>query len=106
MVLKNLCTAIVLTAGPASADQTVFNEMLCLPTVQALNDLAAEYGEIPLFTGTVYLFATGNPNQPAQPTAGPVLFTVNQTTGSWSLFYAVSANTSCLLASGRDFIPE
>ena len=105
MVLRTAAVAI-LTAGPALADQTVFSEMLCMQTVQALNDLAVKYGETPLFTGTVFLFASGTQSQPTEPTAGPVLFTVNQTTGSWSLFYAIGPETTCLLASGRDFIPE
>ena len=106
MVLKTAAVLVIATAGPAHSKQTVFTEIICLPIEQAMIQLAGQYGEQPLFSAEVHLFASPTQTRPTVPTSGPVLFTVNQTTGSWSLFYAVSQDTACLLASGRGFVPE
>lgn len=105
MVLK----AIVicgLTAGPTLAQTSLFTESPCLPVDSAFNQFAIPYEEKPLFAGTGFTMVLTPYAKEGIPAAGPVFFTVNQTTGTWSMFWSPDPETLCLISSGNGFEPE
>lgn len=104
-----LCVAlglVALTAGPLLAEQIMLTEIPCLPGTVAMREFAIRYNETPLWSGGAYIMALSPSAGTMQPMDGPVFFTVNQTTGTWSLFFGLDQNTICLLASGTAFLPE
>lgn len=59
-----------------------------------------DYGEKPLFVGTsVILGVDGTPYQ------GGMMFTVNQDSGTWTLFTMYNDGTVCVVAFGENFEP-
>lgn len=95
-----------LTAGPALAETYMFTENLCLPGSEALTQFSATYQEEPLFSGIGFTMVLTPYSKDSIPITGPVFFTVNQETSTWSLFFAPDSETLCLLVSGTGFQPE
>ena len=106
MIARSITAVFCLTAGPVVAEQIMLTEMPCLPGTVAMREFAIRYREEPLWGGGAYIMALSPSAGTMQPMDGPVFFTVNQTTGTWSLFFGLDADTVCLLASGTGFAPE
>ena len=106
MDIKTVVVLAMLTAGPVSSEQIMLTEMPCLPGTVAMREFAIRYEETPLWSGGAHIMALSPSAGTMQPTSGPVFFTVNQNTGTWSLFFGLDQNTACLLASGTAFLPE
>jgi len=105
MVLKTI--AIVgITAGPTLAQTSLFTESPCLPIAGAFNEFAIPYQEEPLFSGNGFKMVLTPYADEGIPAAGPVFFTVNQTTGTWSMFWSPDPETLCLISNGNGFEPE
>lgn len=105
-LFKTLTLAVALTAGPALAETYMFTESICLPGAEALKQFAAGYQEEPLFSGMGFTMALTPYSKDSIPIPGPVFFTVNQNTNTWSLFFAPDPDTLCLLIAGSGFQPE
>jgi hypothetical protein len=95
-----------LTAGPAYSQVLLTTESLCLDSPAALLEFAIQYDEEPLFSGLGSVQLVTDLDKPSQQILGGVFFTVNQDTGSWSLFFTPEPGITCLLGNGRDFTPE
>lgn len=106
MDIKTVFVLALLTAGPIHAEQVMRTEMPCLPGTVAIREFAIRYEETPLWSGGAYIMALSPQSGAVQPINGSVFFTVNQNTGTWSLFFSLDQNTACLLASGTAFLPE
>jgi hypothetical protein len=106
LIARSITAVFCLTAGPVLAEQILLTEMPCLPGAMAVGEFAIRYREEPLWGGGAYVMALDPSKESMQPTGGPVFFTVNQNTGTWSLFFGLDADTVCLLASGTGFTPE
>ena len=101
-----LTAILALTAGPIPAETFLYTESPCLPSTDALKKFAVTYEEEPLFSGTGFAMVLTPYSEESIPVTGPVFFTVNQTTGTWTLFFAPDPETLCLLSSGTAFEPE
>lgn len=106
MDLKFLYSVLLLTAGPIHAQTSLFTESPCLPISVAFGEFAIPYGEEPLFSGNGFTMVLTPYSEESIPAVGPVFFTVNQTTGTWSMFWSPDPETLCLLSSGNSFEPE
>lgn len=105
LFVKSLLLALaLLTAGPSHSQTSIFTESICLPTLNAMREFAIAYDELPLFSGLgLSMIVSQNTSNPVYV---PVFFTVNQETGTWSLFLGVTPDTACLWASGTNFTIE
>ena len=105
-MIRQFLLFLSLTAGPAIAETYMFTESPCLPGAEAVKQFSSIYQEDPLFSGIGFAMVLTPYSKDSIPVNGPVFFTVNQTTSTWSLFFAPDLDTLCLIASGTGFEPQ
>lgn len=100
MLRSLIAVAIALPAVASAQDIRYFyTREECGPSNTMFAE-AMDYGETPLFTGANAIFGTDG-----TPYYGTMMFTVNQDTGSWSMFTQYPDGTVCMVTFGGSFEP-
>jgi hypothetical protein len=82
--MRRAIAALLLFAAPAQA------QMVCNFGPDMLAELADKHGEHPLATGS-------------GQSGLPIIVTLNEATGSWSILVAMPDGKTCLAAAGTDW---
>lgn len=103
-----ILTALVFFATALSAQEiepvSVYNTKLYCYKPQDLFAISFSFGEKPLFTGYAAVDSI-LPSQQNTTLEGPMMFLVNQDTGTWILGMMSPTGEFCSIAVGADFEP-
>ena len=108
-MLKSLAVAVSLVTTTLASAQSlepvrVFDTKLYCYTITDAMNLSIVYGEQPLFTGIATVDSTDDAGEPTQ-LQGPMLFLVNQDTGTWAHYIFSPTGSVCTIALGGAFEP-
>ena len=104
--MKKLLSILLLMSTPAYAEDSyyyMYTSHLCDTPKKIFNFIETKYNEKLLFTGwglATYKDPTSNLERDA-----PMMFFVNQTTGTWSLVYIFNNDSACVMETGQMFEP-
>lgn len=105
---KLLTLSLLCITSTVSAQETPlkgqFDTVLNCYDPEYLFDISKEYGETALFTGIGFVPSFDGENQPSS-LDGPVIFSVNQDSGTWSLIMISPTGHGCMVATGYEFEP-
>ena len=100
--------AISLLAATATAQNvepvSVYDTKLYCYTPQDAMMVAGLYGETPLFTGIANLDSVNSTGQEVS-LMGPMIFFVNQNTGTWVNYIFAPTGAVCVISLGGNFEP-
>jgi hypothetical protein len=99
-VIKKIALGLLLSTKTASAQDVIFTAEQYCSSHSAIQQAVATYDEEILFSGKIFQnhILVGS-------MWSEFVFSVNQTTGSWTLVNLVDEDTACFVASGKDFKP-
>lgn len=89
-----------LASAQESQDKLLMTQAPCAPFPE-MAQLAEQHGEEPLFMGEGLTFQAGT----GQSWRGGMVFTVNQNTGTWTMFQVFGDGMTCMLMNGGKFKP-
>lgn len=97
--LTTVAAMLLPTLVTAQEIQTFLTSQDCSDSLTMLSP-SFNLGESPLFTGENVIFGVNG-----TPYVGTMMFTVNQNTGTWTMFTLYEDNTVCTVAFGQYFEP-
>lgn len=103
LALPILIFAATLTHAQEVVPTSVYNTDLYCYTPQDFFSITDEYQEMPLFVG--YAGVDSTIEQQSIVLEGPMLFMVNQDTGTWIMSMTSPTGEFCTISMGSDFQP-
>jgi len=102
--MKYLIPLLLLTATPLAAQDeqvaTYVSSQHCTSYDSIVEEAAGAFGEKILFHGNVI-----QQHISGQYTTSPMIFSVNQESGTWTLISVFADNWACQVAGGIEFTP-